>query len=376
MDNEAGSAAAGVSAGVLRQGTWSLDLQQWRVHWSPQARAIHDVEGGNAPTVWEALEYVDPPDRARLFEAALRLGREGMAPGFRIAVSLTSARGRRRRVVITGFRTAPQGDHASIKGTIAELSPAPEAVPQENSAASGAANALREWEVFAAALPHELKSPVAIARGLAQAVRDAEPGLSALGASRLERVTQRLGQLECLLDALLALAPSESALRKAPVNLSTIATEVLADLRELQPHRAVRCTVQSDLWVAGDEGLLRIALANLLRNAWKFTEGVASPQVTVRAERRGHVDGVCVEDNGIGFDMADASRLFLPFQRLHDGRFEGSGLGLTLARRVLERHGGSIWAESSPGAGARFVFTLPQAVRGAGSRDGAQSALP
>jgi signal transduction histidine kinase len=142
-------------------------------------------------------------------------------------------------------------------------------------------------------------------------VRGGESGLSAVGASRLDRVVQRLHQLDELLDGLLGLAPSAAPLRRGLVSLAELALAVLHQLRKAQPQRQVRCSVQPELWVVGDERLLGIALANL------------------------------------------------PFQRLHGHGFEGSGIGLALARRIIERHRGSIWAESPPSGGARFLFTLP-----------------
>jgi signal transduction histidine kinase len=362
MDYEACNATAEVERPPPGQGAWSLDLQRWRVHWSPQARAIHEVESGHLPTVWEALEFIDSADRVSLFEAAVHLVRQDRAPAFRMVVGLTTARGRRRRVAITGLRTRSEFGRPSIRGTIMEVAAAPASPPPRDGAAIPTEATFREWEVFAAALPHELKSSLGIARGFAEAVRGGESGLSAVGASRLDRVVQRLSQLDELLDGLLALVPSAAPLRRERVNLSDLALAVLHQLREAQPQRQVRCSVQPKLWVEGDERLLGIALANLLRNAWKFTGDEAAPQLDVRTELRDGATVICVEDNGVGFDMADVPRLFVPFQRLHGHCFEGSGIGLALARRIIERHGGSIWAESPPSGGSRFLFTLPGAM--------------
>jgi light-regulated signal transduction histidine kinase (bacteriophytochrome) len=144
--------------------------------------------------------------------------------------------------------------------------------------------------------------------------------------------------------------------------LTETAGRIIAEWRSRQPERQVSVSVQPGLRAAGDGRLLGVALENLLANAWKFTSQQAHAEISVGQ----HIDAAglpvfFVRDNGAGFDMAYADKLFLPFQRLHAAsEFPGTGIGLAIVSRVIERHGGHLWAESAPGCGATFFFTLPR----------------
>jgi CheY-like chemotaxis protein len=148
-------------------------------------------------------------------------------------------------------------------------------------------------------------------------------------------------------------------LQTTAVDLSAIANEIADELHRDHPERVVTFRIAANLQVWGDAGLLRAALSNLLQNAWKFTGKTHNPVVEVGAHQQGDRTVYFVRDNGAGFDMAYASRLFGAFQRLHAERdFPGTGIGLATVRRVMRRHGGDVWAESEVGKGATFYFTL------------------
>jgi light-regulated signal transduction histidine kinase (bacteriophytochrome) len=163
-----------------------------------------------------------------------------------------------------------------------------------------------------------------------------------------------------LIDGILAIARiGQGELQLAPVDLSAAARAVLDDLRRLHPERAVEARVEPGLVERGDPRLLTLVLQNLLDNAWKFTRGrdPALIEVGGRDDAGGRV--YFVRDNGAGFDPAYSSKLFGTFQRLHHAsEFEGHGIGLASVKRVVERHGGRVWAEGVEGGGATFYFTL------------------
>jgi light-regulated signal transduction histidine kinase (bacteriophytochrome) len=146
----------------------------------------------------------------------------------------------------------------------------------------------------------------------------------------------------------------------ATCDLGRIADAAIAALRERDPARVVTTTIASPLVVRGDPRLLRIALDNLVGNAWKFTARTANPTIELATTERDGETVYVVRDNGAGFDMAYAQKLFAPFQRLHQvDEFAGTGIGLATVKRIIARHGGRIWADAKPGQGASFYFTLP-----------------
>jgi len=166
--------------------------------------------------------------------------------------------------------------------------------------------------------------------------------------------------MSSLIDALLALSRvSRAELRRETVDLSALAGAVLADLSRAEPERKVALAIAPDLTAVGDARLVRAALENLLGNAWKFTAKTPDARIEVFADGGPGERVLHVRDNGAGFEMQYASKLFGAFQRLHAAReFPGTGVGLASVQRIVHRHGGRIWAEGAPGLGATFSFTL------------------
>jgi light-regulated signal transduction histidine kinase (bacteriophytochrome) len=173
-----------------------------------------------------------------------------------------------------------------------------------------------------------------------------------------------------LIDDLLAFATIQNvALEVGHVDVSAMAREIVAELRLAEPARAVEVAIDPHITCVADHALMRIALRNLLGNAWKYTTRVSPARIEVVATAAGSRRVLAVRDNGAGFDMKHASRLFAPFQRLHAEReFTGTGLGLASVRRIFERHGARVWAEAEPGVGAAFFAELPDSGTG---REGA-----
>lgn len=225
-------------------------------------------------------------------------------------------------------------------------------------------SANQELTALAHALAHDLRAPIAAIDGFGGALRESlEASGTATQKRHAERVIAAGQQMGGYVDAVLAMASlSQQELVERDVNLSHKAEDILEALRSKEPGRSVLAHVESDVVVRGDNRLLRMVLENLLGNAWKFTSKVPSAEIrfgTVVAESGEKV--YFVKDNGAGFDPQYAHKLFGSFQRLHtQSEFPGTGVGLSNVRRIIERHGGRVWAQSEPGQGATFYFTLGQ----------------
>lgn len=220
----------------------------------------------------------------------------------------------------------------------------------------------RELEAFSYSVSHDLRAPLRSIDGFSQALlEDYSDRLDEMGQDYLNRVrkaTQKMGQL---IDDLLMLSRvTRSEMRHETVNLSEIVRAIAAELQQLHPHRQVNLEIQDGLVVSGDPHLLKILLTNLLDNAWKFTSKKDIARVKFSTLHQNHDPKTYyVQDNGAGFDMAYASKLFGAFQRLHPTReFPGTGIGLATIQRIVHRHGGQAWAESATDQGATFYFTL------------------
>ena len=223
-------------------------------------------------------------------------------------------------------------------------------------------SAVRELEAFSYSVSHDLRAPLRTISAFTQAIaEDLRYHLDDKSRDHLRRVLAAAARMNDLIDALLELSRiSRSQLGRHKVDITAVALAVIDDLRRRDVTRKLGASVQPDLVADADGRLVRILFDNLIGNAWKFTTHAANPHVEVGAERRGNETVFHVRDNGAGFDMAYVDRLFTPFQRLHSERqYAGTGIGLATVRRIVERHGGRIWAESAPSGGATFYFTLP-----------------
>lgn len=219
----------------------------------------------------------------------------------------------------------------------------------------------RELEAFSYSVSHDLRAPLRAIAGFSRALEeDVGDKLDPDAQAHLERVRHAAQRMETLIDDLLQLASvSRTEMDRSTVDLSRLAGEILTDLAASEPQRVAAAEIAPGLRVSADPRLLRILLENLLGNAWKFSRRSELAAISVGQEMTASGPVFFVRDNGVGFDMADAADLFRPFQRLHGAQqFPGTGIGLATAQRVIRRHGGSIWARSSPGEGAIFYFTL------------------
>jgi len=220
----------------------------------------------------------------------------------------------------------------------------------------------RELEAFSYSVSHDLRAPLRAISGFAGLLKlEHEAQLDRPARELLQRIGAATDRMARLIDALLQLGK----LRRAPlsrvlVDMSALATQCAAQVAEQYPHRQVQLDIAPGLTASADARLMEIVLTNLLDNAWKFTRNQPQARVTVSAEWRDSEQVFCVADNGAGFAPEYAEQLFAVFQRLHtEAEFPGTGVGLATVQRIVERHGGRVFASGTPGSGAKLFFTLP-----------------
>jgi signal transduction histidine kinase len=220
----------------------------------------------------------------------------------------------------------------------------------------------QELEAFSYSVSHDLRAPLKTINGFSHLLERTLIGnVGEKGQHYLNRIRAGTRQMGELIDGLLSLAQlSRDKLQLSEVNLADIARSICKECRERDPERQAQILVQEPMRAMGDQRLLSVVLQNLIGNAWKFTSRVEMARIEVGSQPQDAGETVYfVKDNGAGFDMAYADKLFGTFQRLHSpGDFAGTGIGLATVKRVIDRHGGRIWAQSKEGVGAVFFFTL------------------
>jgi PAS domain S-box-containing protein len=276
--------------------------------------------------------------------------------GRKIDVSVTSSPVRNAAGILIGA--------SKVVRDITERRRAEMALARAKDAAE-AAN--RELEAFSYSVAHDLRAPLRGMNGFAQVLLDTyRDKLDAEGQDYLQEILLNASKMADLIDGLLSLARvTRSDLKREHADLSWIVKEAVERLRASEPHRVVEMTVQDALGAEVDPRLARALFENLLGNSWKFTSKQPAAHIEFGAVERGGASVFFVRDNGAGFDMAYASKLFAPFQRLHTvDEFAGTGIGLATVQRIVHRHGGRVWAEGIVDGGATFYFTLPSHALG------------
>jgi signal transduction histidine kinase len=329
----------------------SLDLWQWRTDAQHRLSALRPPASSPSahcppidarPLLWELFQSNDGALRARLLSQSPVDGLEAtLAP--------------HPTLVLRGAPVLDaDGHYAGHVGTAREKAAAV-------APASPSPQDLQDQESFSYTVSHDLRAPIRVVEGFTKILKeDYGRLLDRIGNDHLDRVLGAAARMNSMIDALLALSQlSTRPLTRQPVNLSQLVGYIVDDLRRQSPERQVVVQVEPGLQVQGDATLLRVALENLLGNAWKYTAKCREPRIWVeRTEHEGR-PAFAVRDNGAGFDMRFADRLFGVFQRLHSANdFQGTGVGLASVRRIMRRHGGDIWAEGEVDRGARFVFWL------------------
>ncbi len=230
-----------------------------------------------------------------------------------------------------------------------------------------------ELASFSFSVSHDLRAPLRVVDGFCRALEEKNSDqLDETGRDYLMRVRKGADKMNQLIDEILVLSRvTRTEISTQELDLSKLAEEVVFAIREARPDHDVAVTIAPSMPTRGDQGLLRQLLANLIGNAWKFTARESQPAIEVGCREEAEKTIYFVKDNGVGFDMAYADKLFRVFQRLHSAAdFDGTGVGLATVRRIVQRHGGTIWARSKEGEGAEFMFTLGTVRAGVSSDPG------
>jgi light-regulated signal transduction histidine kinase (bacteriophytochrome) len=302
------------------------------------------------------IEFVHPDDR----EPTLKEVERQVVKGERVLHFENRYRHKDGSWRWLSWQSVPQNDglmYATARDVTAQKD-AEERVKQLNQQLTAVNH---ELEAFAYSVSHDLRAPLRSIDGFSLAlVEDCGDKLNDEERDHLARIraaTQRMGML---IDDLLNLSRvSRSELRIGKADLTALARDVVAELRQQEPQRRVEVRIAEGLKVEGDARLMRLVLQNLLGNAWKFTSKVENARIEFGSEQNGDGTAYFVRDNGAGFDMKYADKLFGAFQRLHSAsEFPGTGIGLATVQRILHRHGGHVWATSELGKGATFYFQI------------------
>lgn len=336
----------------------------------PAAQALGQPLDPFLPPAARAAHHQQVEDFGKTGVTNRRMGRLGTVRGRRLngeefpieaSISHVEMSGQKLFTVILRDITERLKAEAAIKQLNAELEERVRLRTRELETTN------RELEAFCYSVSHDLRAPLRSVDGFSQAiVEDYAAKLDEEAKAMLERVRAGCRHMGRLIDDLLNLSRlSRAQMLQVPVDLTALAEEIVHDLRHAQPERQVDVQIARDLQATGDPGLIRALLTNLLSNAWKFTGQAPAPRIEFgKMDAADHVKtGTAavfyVRDNGAGFDMKYADKLFAPFQRLHSAaEFPGSGIGLAIVQRVVQRHGGAVCVEAAPGAGATFFFTL------------------
>lgn len=320
--------------------------------------------GSSVPLITESVaDDRGPAPASREWLTATLTGRDGSAIGqLRVSGKYDGEFNRHDEFVVNELAQLASIaiDNVNLIAQVTELNTGLEEKIALRTAELQRSNA--EMEAFSYSVSHDLRSPLSSVDGFSRLLlRELDDHHGVKVRHYMDRIQAGVSQMGNLIDGLLSLAQlSRTEMRHVPVDMSQMAGEILERLQGQSPERQVAFSVEPGLRVTGDARLLRSLLENLLGNAWKFSARVELAEIAVGLSAQ-H-EAFFVRDNGVGFDMAYAAKLFRAFQRLHNvADFPGTGVGLATVARVVSRHGGKIWADSAPGRGTTFFFTLPGA---------------
>lgn len=355
---------------MARVGGWEFDTASMEGTWTDEVAAIHDMDPADPTNVNIGISFYLPEYRTRI-EAAIRDAIEKAQP-YDLELEMISAKGKRKWVRSMAIPVVENGNVIKVKGIFQDIT---ERKHQEEEIRQLNVNlelrvrertnqlefANKELESFSYSVSHDLRAPLRSLDGFSLALlEDYEAALDEQGKDYLRRIRRSTQHMGCLIDDMLGLAKvTRLAMVLTDSDLSLLAAGIAEDYRQSDGGRTVSFRIDDGARARCDERMMHIVLDNLIGNSWKFTS--KRPDAIIEFGKT-CIDGETaffVRDNGAGFDMAYAGKLFGPFQRLHPiSEFPGTGIGLATVQRIVARHGGRVWAEGAVDQGAVFYFTL------------------
>ncbi len=353
-------------------GSWDLDLASKRLQWTDELFDIYGCDPDAFGGTWDdLLERIHPDDRLAIHRV-FRESANGGKP-YEIDHRIITPDGAVKHLHVRWevFRDG-NGKPVRALGTAQDITAqvlATEEIQRLNTElerrvverTADLTSANRELESFAYSISHDLRAPLRGIDGFSQLLlEEYQDKLDATGRGYLDRVRRAAQRMGTLIDDILELSRvTRHSMRRTHVDLSQLAREILDELAHGAPGCAIEASIAPDCTAFGDPQLLRVLMQNLLENAWKYSGRQAAPKIAFGRETADGEAVFFVRDNGVGFDMKYAGRLFTPFQRLHKPEeFEGTGIGLATVARIVQRHGGRVWAEAVPGQGATLRFVV------------------
>jgi PAS domain S-box-containing protein len=342
-------------------GSWDWNIPSGRMQWSEGMAPMFGIGEGDFAETYDAfLEYIHPTDRNHVFDAVNACMEEGKE--FEVEFRINWPDGSIHWLLSRGNIVERQdGKPIRMLGVLQDITARKRMENLLRSRTNELASANKELEAFTYSASHDLRAPLRAVDGFSQALlEDYADKLDDQAKDYITRVRSATQKMGALIDSLLNLSRiARTEMRVTKVDLSSLVKTIAGELQESDPGRMMEFAIEDKVIVTGDQQLLRVLIQNLVGNAWKFTGKRKDAKIEFGATKDEGQTIYFVRDNGAGFDMTYANKLFVPFQRLHSiNEFPGTGVGLALSQRIVNRHGGRIWAESESGSGATFNFTL------------------
>lgn len=343
-------------------GIWDWNLGTDQVYFSPRWKEMLGLEEqavGEEPGEW--LDRIHHDDRERV-EAQLKAHLDGATPSFKSEYRMRHRDGDYHWMLSRGVAVrAGNGEAVRVTGSQSNIHERKQAEEELKKRTMQLESYNAELEQFAYSISHELRAPLRWITGFSKILlEDNAEKLDVSSKDYLGRILVASDTMGDRVDSLLEIARlTHRKLEREKIDLASMVAGMIEDLRKRHPDGNTEFKVAKDLPVEVDEQLIRIAIENLLDNAWKFTRSQPHPKIEFGVKEEDGERVYFVRDNGVGFDEGYAENLFGPFQRLHEREeFSGTGLGLATVQRIIHRHGGHVWAEGYTGRGASFYFTL------------------